>query len=241
MGNASPEVFALALREIHDLAARIARARDQTTHVDLVLLGDIVRSPAHRALVRGRARERGPPRGAALGHRGRRDRDHPPSGGRRARAGHPLHDPGHQRRGALDPPGRARAAASRRRGAALLHPRQPRPALPARRGAPRGHPGRARRRGRGGAPLAGLLPAPAGAAGVRHPRPPRARVGRVELPRVPPGRGRLGVHGRGLPPDAHRRRGDDGDGRARSRARSACGCATRARSPPGWRTASSGG
>src|SRR5579885_3188916 len=41
MGNVAPEVFGLALREIHEIAARIARARDRTTRVDLVFLGDI--------------------------------------------------------------------------------------------------------------------------------------------------------------------------------------------------------
>ncbi len=41
MGNVAPEVFALALREIHDLAAKIALARDMPTRVDLVFLGDI--------------------------------------------------------------------------------------------------------------------------------------------------------------------------------------------------------
>jgi UDP-2,3-diacylglucosamine pyrophosphatase LpxH len=40
-GNVAPEVFALALREIHEIAARVARVRDRPTHVDLVLLGDI--------------------------------------------------------------------------------------------------------------------------------------------------------------------------------------------------------
>lgn len=40
-GNVAPEAFALALGEIQDLAAQIARARDQPTSVTLVLLGDI--------------------------------------------------------------------------------------------------------------------------------------------------------------------------------------------------------
>ncbi len=40
-GNVAPEVFALAMREIHNLAASIARSKNRPTHVDLVLLGDI--------------------------------------------------------------------------------------------------------------------------------------------------------------------------------------------------------
>jgi UDP-2,3-diacylglucosamine pyrophosphatase LpxH len=41
-GNVAPEVFALALHEIYEVAAEVARARDLPTHVDLVLLGDII-------------------------------------------------------------------------------------------------------------------------------------------------------------------------------------------------------
>jgi UDP-2,3-diacylglucosamine pyrophosphatase LpxH len=40
-GNVAPEVFALALREIYETAAEVARMRDQPTHLDLVFLGDI--------------------------------------------------------------------------------------------------------------------------------------------------------------------------------------------------------
>jgi UDP-2,3-diacylglucosamine pyrophosphatase LpxH len=40
-GNVAPEAFTLALGEIHDLAAQIARARDRPTELTLVLLGDI--------------------------------------------------------------------------------------------------------------------------------------------------------------------------------------------------------
>ena len=40
-GNVAPEVFALALREIYEIASHVARARDRPTRVDLVFLGDI--------------------------------------------------------------------------------------------------------------------------------------------------------------------------------------------------------
>lgn len=40
-GNVAPEAFELALGEIYDLAAQIARARDRPTDLTLVLLGDI--------------------------------------------------------------------------------------------------------------------------------------------------------------------------------------------------------
>lgn len=41
VGNVAPEVFALALREIYQIAEGVARVRDQPTQVDLVFLGDI--------------------------------------------------------------------------------------------------------------------------------------------------------------------------------------------------------
>ncbi len=40
-GNVAPEVFALALHEIYEIAAHVARARDRPTQVSLVFLGDI--------------------------------------------------------------------------------------------------------------------------------------------------------------------------------------------------------
>src|ERR1700679_466320 len=41
VGNVAPELFALALHEIYEIATHVARARDRPTHVDLVFLGDI--------------------------------------------------------------------------------------------------------------------------------------------------------------------------------------------------------
>jgi UDP-2,3-diacylglucosamine pyrophosphatase LpxH len=40
-GNVAPEVFAVALGEIYEVAEAVARVRDRPTSVDLVLLGDI--------------------------------------------------------------------------------------------------------------------------------------------------------------------------------------------------------
>jgi UDP-2,3-diacylglucosamine pyrophosphatase LpxH len=40
-GNVAPEAFELALDEIYELAAQVARTRDEPTNVDVVLLGDI--------------------------------------------------------------------------------------------------------------------------------------------------------------------------------------------------------
>lgn len=40
-GNVTPEAFSLACRELHELAAEVARARNRPTRLDLVLMGDI--------------------------------------------------------------------------------------------------------------------------------------------------------------------------------------------------------
>lgn len=40
-GNVTKEAFTLALRELYELAAQVARARDRPTRLDLVLMGDI--------------------------------------------------------------------------------------------------------------------------------------------------------------------------------------------------------